>query len=103
MQCNVKIKEIRKKHIPRILGNLILEKSILQNYLFWTMVHQRGSIQFIRFFLQSFVQAKFVTSQIRHSLLSTAVFPKFLSKYFLFFFSKISHLSKNMNNFNYKY
>ena len=60
------------------------------------MVHQRDSIQFIRFFLQSFVQAKVVFSQIRHSSLSTAVFLKFLKKFFLFFFSKISDLSKNM-------
>ena len=61
------------------------------------MVHRRGSIQFVRFLLQSFVQAKFVFSQIRHSSLSTAVFLKFLTNFFLFFFLlKMYDLSKNM-------
>ena len=50
------------------------------------MVNQRGSIQFIRFLLQSFVQAKYVTSQIRHLSLSTSVFPKFLTNFFLLCF-----------------
>ena len=72
---------------------IVIGKNISESYLFWTMVHQRGSIQFITFLSQSFVQANFVTSQIRHSSLWTAVFQKFLMN---FFFSNISDLSKNI-------
>ena len=56
-------------------------------------MNQRDSIQFIRLFSQNFAQAKFVTSQICHLSLWTAVFPKFLP---IFFFQKISDLSKNI-------
>ena len=108
----------RAKNSPRFLGNLkvqkifvlsktfkvlmkqtVIGKNISQNYLFWTMVHQRRSIQFIRFLLQGFAQVKFVTSRILRSSLSTTVFTEFLTKFFLFLISKISHLSKNMKTF----
>ena len=66
-----------------------LEKNVSQNYLFGTMVRQRGSIKFISFILRSFVQAKFVTSQIPHSSLSTTVFPKFLTDFFRSFLKNV--------------
>ena len=60
----------------------VIGKKCLAKLFALDMVYQRGLIQFIRFLSQNFVQAKFVTSQIRHSLLSTAVYPKFLTKIF---------------------
>ena len=71
----------------------VIGKKCLAKLFVLDMVYQRGLIQFIRFLSQNFVQAKFVTSQIRHSSLSKQYIRNSSRK---FFFSKISDLSKNI-------
>ena len=67
--------------------NVANEKYISQNYLYWTMVHQRGFSPIIRLILRSFVQAKFF------AFFTISEIPQ---KFLFCLLSKISNLSENM-------
>ena len=87
MQCNVKIKEIQKKHIPRILGNLILEKVFAKLFI----LDHGASTWFNTIYQVLF--AKLCSGQIRHFTYSPFVtfncsFSEIPLKIFFVFFLK---------------